>query len=172
MVSTILEPPAAEKCLLDAAQILGNMDSEKIQVQLLKQDNDSMLADLMTWRQKKGLVGKDLEEAMMEDGYVANPNDGPVDQYFRLDRDLHDAIEEEREEEMEHVGYKGTFSTTRDQLEAGRALGLRSPDPDTSEETTEAGLPSPKEEETDPPLLFNENESEDEVEVEDEDEEM
>ncbi|KXT10337.1 hypothetical protein AC579_1036 [Pseudocercospora musae] len=66
ILSTILTESGAEQCLKDAAEVLSQMDATDYQVQLLKSDNDKMLADLQTWRIKEGLVGADVEEALID----------------------------------------------------------------------------------------------------------
>lgn len=63
MVATLLRPAGAEDCLKRTTKILDEqMDADMWQTRLLKDDNDRMLADLIVWREKNGLVGKDWAE--------------------------------------------------------------------------------------------------------------
>lgn len=66
MLSTLLKEPGAERCLHEAAVVLDQMDADKWQVALLKNDNEKMLADLQTWRAQEGLLGADLEQALLD----------------------------------------------------------------------------------------------------------
>lgn len=46
MVSTLVNPATAESLLKDADEVLDEMDPTKVQVRLLKDDNERMKADL------------------------------------------------------------------------------------------------------------------------------
>lgn len=83
MVATLLPPAPAEDCLNKAADVIAMMDpsSSMWQTRLLKGDNDRMFADLNRWRNKKGLVGKDLDG--MEYGDIGGQ---PAAEYFKFDR--------------------------------------------------------------------------------------
>ncbi|KAK4613925.1 hypothetical protein CLAFUW4_08984 [Fulvia fulva] len=87
----------AERCLLEAAEILGKMEGAKVQVKLLEDDNDLMLADIKQWRVENGLVGVDLEDTL-EDGKSMSSDD-----YVQFDRDIEAVLEKELEEEVQRV---------------------------------------------------------------------
>lgn len=142
MLSTILfSQAAAEDALNEAQEILERLDASKFQVALLKEDNLKMQRDLYDWRLKRGLVGKDVEEWMVkqveEKGSKAFEQDeeAPVPGYWELDQDIQSGLNEELEEELEHVGYQvpgyakeGRPSTPQRELEEkDKAGGLPSP---------------------------------------------
>lgn len=128
MVSTLLQPAAAQDCLQKAAAILSEMDAEKWQTRLLKSDNNKMLADLNVWRNKNG-HGEDLDGT--EWGDIGGE---PVAGYFQFDRHMEYKATDEMEldEDAEAAGAQTSELTVRTKQQ--EKIGAQLPSPTGSEE--------------------------------------
>nr|OQO22622.1 hypothetical protein B0A51_10608 [Rachicladosporium sp. CCFEE 5018] len=107
MMSTIVAPVIAEDCLEDASHVLGMLNPNDFRTKLLREDNNNMIADINVWRQKQGLVGKDISGELGED----RP---PVAGYFQLDHDMLEREQEEFEEEAEPFGKKPPAAASKE----------------------------------------------------------
>ena len=91
LLSTILLPAGGEKCLEEADQLNDVLPRDEFQTELFREDNRKMKADRMEWRIKNDMVGKGIE------GVGENPNEGPLDEQLKLDRDVDEKLRQELE---------------------------------------------------------------------------
>lgn len=88
----MLQPAGGEQCLHEADRLIGNLDPDQFQTQLLREDNRKMKANRMEWRIKNDMVGNDIE------GVGEDVNEGPSDEELKLDRELDEKLRRDLEE--------------------------------------------------------------------------
>lgn len=130
MVSTLLQPAAAQDCLHKVGTILSEMDADKWQTRLLKSDNNKMLADLNVWRNKNG-HGEDLDGT--EWGDIGGE---PVAEFFQFDRHMEYKANDEMELDEEARTSELAVRTQQLELEekTGPLAGAQLPSPTGSDE--------------------------------------
>ncbi|KAK5705123.1 hypothetical protein LTR97_002238 [Elasticomyces elasticus] len=92
LVSTLVHSDRALSFLQDAEAVLNELDQEKWQVRLLKQDNVQMVKDLEMWR---------LQEPLGQG--VEGDDDMPSHQWVEFNRKYQEMVKQELEEELEGV---------------------------------------------------------------------
>ncbi|KAK3114822.1 hypothetical protein LTR53_006475 [Teratosphaeriaceae sp. CCFEE 6253] len=80
MLSTLVNPQAAEGCLHDAAKVLDLIDGSEVPVQMLREDNGLMLRDLAIWGA----------------GSRAGGDDKPSEEWVQHDREVQRSLEADR----------------------------------------------------------------------------
>ena len=88
----MLQPAGGEQCLHEADRLIGNLDPDQFQTQLLREDNRKMKADRMDARMKKDMVGKDMDGV----GDTAR-----ADEQLKLDCELDEKLRQELELDRE-----------------------------------------------------------------------